>query len=424
MLAAHVLEFAIRPDGWIHHVEGGFDVPRGPVGVLAYLVFVPAFWLMPARGRVPYIVLSALFLTLATVGPAFMLTLAALAAVGFLVVRAFANQRLYWLGWALLVGGYAALLLHPQPAWLPPVREPLYFYVHWAGIGYLFLKTLHVFQDVSRGKLRPPRSGEWLAYALFAPSLRMGPLYRYGEFTGQLNGDLRKHRDLGAAGLRIFSGLARLGLLGVLIDKVPIDVLFDDPGRLSTGRFVASIYLAPLSFFLWISGYTELGVGIGRAMGFVVPENFNYPWFSVNIGEFWQRWHITLGAWLREYVFNALIRRRWHFFWGFTITFLLCGLWHGPRWCYIIWGTAQGVGLAVLRLWSQYWKRQQTRGTPLHRRLAAAGLVNSRFSAALAWLLTFHYEIVTIMIGMDLNHAGRRVGERALRLLWGAWTTA
>jgi D-alanyl-lipoteichoic acid acyltransferase DltB (MBOAT superfamily) len=171
ILAKTAIEFAIRPEGWIHSVQGGFDVPRGPVGVLFYLVFVPLFWIVPRRLRAQYLVISSLLLTVATVGPAFTVTLAALAVGGFVVVRLLAKGRSYWAGLALLVGGYSSLILHPQPAWLPPVKDPLFFYVHWAGIGYLFLRTVHVLNDVSRLKLAPPRLGEWLSYLLFAPTL-------------------------------------------------------------------------------------------------------------------------------------------------------------------------------------------------------------------------------------------------------------
>lgn len=417
ILAKTAIEFAIKPEGWIHSIQGGFDVPRGPVGVLFYIVFIPLFWIVPRPWRACYLAVTSLLLTVATVGPAFTVTLAALALLGYIVIRLSARGPGYWAGLGLLVGGYAVLILHPQPAWLPPVANPLYFYLHWAGIGYLLLKTVHVLNDVSRLKLDMPRFGEWLAYILFAPTLRMGPLYRYGDFLEQLHGDLRERLRFGEGGKRLLSGIIRLAILGVVVDKFPLETLFAEPWRLTTGMFLLGIYIAPLSFFLWLSGYVELSVGMGRLMGFAVPDNFNYPWSSQNIAEFWQRWHITLGAWLRDYVFTPLVRRRWHFFWAFTITFLLCGLWHGSCWCYVIWGTAQGVGLAIVRVWGQYWKRQQTAASPMYRRLAAWKLVGGPISVGLAWLLTFHYEVITIMIGMDIDHAGRMVGARALEIL-------
>jgi len=419
ILADTLIQFAIRPEGWIHSVHGDFDVPRGPVGVLFYLVFVPLFWIVPRRWRAHYLTVTSLMLTVATVGPAFTITLAVLAVIGWAIIRTLARGQSYWIGLALLVVGYATLILYPQPAWLPPVHEPLYFYVHWAGLGYMFLRTVHVLNDVSRLKLSPPGLTDWLAYLLFAPTLRMGPIFRYRDFVEQMRGELARERRLVAGAGRLLNGMVRLAAVAVLIDKnnFPLDVLFNDPGQLSAGAFIFRIYLAPFSFFLWISGYVELSIGIGRLMGFVVPENFNYPWSSSNIAEFWQRWHITLGAWLRDYVFTPMVRRRWHYFWAFTVTFLLCGLWHGNCWCYVIWGTAQGVGLAVLRVWGQFWKQQHSIGSPLYRRLVALRLVGSPVSTVLAWLLTLHYEVITILIGMDIEHAGLRVAARALELI-------
>lgn len=417
ILAKTAIEFAIRPEGWIHSVQGGFDVPRGPVGVLFYLPFIPLFWIVPKRWRALHLVVTSLLLTLSTVGPAFTMTLIGLALCGFAIVRTLARGQRYWAGLALLVGGYAALIVHPQPGWLPPVADPLYFYVHWAGIGYLFLRTVHVLNEVSRDRLDAPGLNHWLAYLLFAPTLRMGPLYRYPEFIEQMETEPGQNRQLAAGAKRLLSGVIRLAAVGVLIDWFPFDVFFTEPWKLSDGQFLLRLYLAPFSFFLWISGYVELSVGLGRLMGFKVPENFNYPWSAVNVAEFWQRWHITLGTWLREYIFTPMVRRRWHFFWAFTFTFLMCGLWHGNRWCYVIWGTAQGVGLAVLRVWGQYWKRQAAAQSPLYRRLAAWRLVGTPFNSVLAWLFTLHFEVVTIMIGMDLTHAGRLVGLRALRMV-------
>ncbi len=428
MVLASLVEFDFSPAGWIHLYQGGFDVLRGPIGVLLYLAFVPGYWLVPRSRRVAYLIATSLLLGLATVGPAYALLIAALPAVGLAVVRHLSRGRAYWAGAGLLTAGYAWLMVWPQPGFLPPVHrlahgleitEPLHFYLHWAGLGYLYLRTMHVLIEVRRGRMQPPPSGEWYAYLIFAPTLRMGPLYRFGKFREQLDNEFQPHRDLPAAGLRIATGLVRLAILGVLVDKFPPEVLFNEPWKFSSPRYIAAVYLAPISFFLWMSGYMDLAVGVGRAMGFTVPENFNWPWRAVNVAEFWQRWHITLSEWLRDYVFTPLVRLGWHFFFAFTLTFLLCGLWHGPAWCYIIWGGAQGVALAVVRSWSQYWKRQARTHTPLFQTLQRWRLIESPLNTAASWLLLVHFEIITIMIGMDYDHAGRHTFARLWTMLTG-----
>jgi alginate O-acetyltransferase complex protein AlgI len=421
LLIARIHHFNIRPEGWIHWFPtgpGSFDVPRGPLGVMCYLALVPLFWIVPRRWRATYLIVSSLLLALATVGPAFAITIAATAVASYIVIRTCANPRRYWLGVGLAVAAYVCLLARPQPPWLPPLAGSVtvYFYLHWAGLAYLFLRTLHVLNDVTRHKIAPPRPGDFLAYLLFAPSLRMGPIQRYSEFHEQMRGDLAEHRRLGYATVRMGTGILRLFVLSILVVRFPAQALFDDPWQFSVGRYALGLYLAPMYFYLWMSGYVDLSIGVARAMGFVVPENFNYPWTSINIAEFWQRWHITLGSWLRDYIFTPLVRRRWHYFWAFVITFTLCGAWHGG-WCWTLSGAAQGVGLGVMRFWSQTWKRQKARQTSLYRALARVGLVGTAFNSFLAWLVTFHYEVACFLIIMDLNHSGALVGRRFLELL-------
>ena len=419
MTLTTTVELAFRADGWIHVIQDGYDVVRGPLGVLLYLAFVPLYGLVPRAYRSLFLILTSLLLGLATLGHGYVLTLAGLVLIGLGVVRWLATPARHLVGVGVLVAWFAALLLYPQPGWLPPVGKPelLYFYLHWAGIAYLFLKTLHVLADVKAGRMPQPKARDFLAYLLFAPTLRMGPIYRYKEFAGQLEGDPREYRSIRIALGRLVAGLLKLGIMAAVLDRFPLDTFFDEPWTLSGHQLLAGIYIAPLAFYLWLSGYIDLSVAVGRAMGFAVPENFNYPWRATNISEFWQRWHITLGSWLQDYIFTPLVRRRWHFFVSFTLTFLVCGLWHAPKPCYIIWGTAQGIGLGVRRSWLQYWKRQQRTATPLYRRLERFRLVRSPVPVILGWLITFHYEIVTIMIGMDFHHAGKLVFRRLVELV-------
>lgn len=419
MILAKIHHWDIRPEGWIHWFQGGFDVPRGPLGVMCYLVFVPLFWLVPRRWRATYLVATSLLVTVATVGPVFTISLAALALGSFAVIRVWGTPRRHPLAIGVLFAAYGGMIYCPQPPWLPPVHgEQIYFYLHWAGIAYLLLRTLHVLSDVTRRKTAPPSLQSWLAYCLFAPAVRMGPIHRYDDFTKQLDGDLSEHRQLGYGVSRMFSGIIRLIILGILLDKFPLQQLFQTTWQLPVHRFVLGIYLAPMCSYLWISGYAELSIGVARCMGIVLPENFNYPWISVNIAEFWQRWHITLGAWLRDYIFNPLVRRRWHYFWAFIITFTFCGVWHGG-WSWTIAGAAQGFGLGVMRLWAQTWKHQKNRQTSLYRGLARLGLVETGLNSFLSWLLTFHYEIACFMVVMDVSYSGKYVGLRLIEMLTG-----
>ncbi len=419
ILAKTAIEFSVQPGGLIHIVQDGVDLARGPVGVLFYLALVVPFWITPQRWRALYLTASSLLLALVTVGHAFTATIAVLAVVGFVLIRTMATARGYMPAVTVLIAGYAALLLWPQPYWLPAVADPLYFYLHWAGIGYMFLRTLHVLNDRVNHRIGPPAFSDWLAYILFAPCLRMGPIYRYDDFHEQLHGNLAADRQLGAAAARIVGGLFRLGLLGVLVHRFPLNRFFNEPETFSTAEFLLCIYLTPMSIYLWISGYVDLAVGIGRAMGMRVPENFNYPWLSLNLPEFWRRWHITLGLWLKDYIYKPLRRREWSFGWAVMATFVFCGIWHAPLWCYILWGASQGVGMVICRVWQQFWQRQRAEQTQLFTCVLGLRLVDTPVSTLLAWLVTYNYVIATIVMVMDIDHAGRLVGLHFCRLMAG-----
>lgn len=422
-----VFDLLQHGDGWLHLVRDGHDLARGPLGLMLYLPLALLTPAVPHNIRSAYLIGTSLLLAFVTLGPGYALTLVTLGVLGAATVRLCGTPGRYRLGVVGLLAVNAALLFEPQPPWLPPVNrppldEPLYFYIHWAGIGYLFLRTLHVLIDVGTGRLIRPAASEFFAYLLFAPTLRMGPIYRFPEFAAQLRSDLAATRAAGPAATRFATGLLRLGVMAALLGRFPPAQLFADRETvfaLPAAEFIARLYVAPLSIYLWISGYVDLAVGMGRLMGFTVPENFCYPWRSTSIAEFWRRWHLTLGSWLRDYVYIPLGGNRRHVAFNYLVTFLVCGLWHGTYWSYIFWGLSQGAGLAIRREWVLAWERQREAGTPLYTRLRRWRLVASPLNAGIGWLLTCHYQLLTIAWFMDEKHAGRFIGERLLSLVFG-----
>jgi D-alanyl-lipoteichoic acid acyltransferase DltB (MBOAT superfamily) len=398
------VDWAFQPDGFLHLVLPGregqpaHDILQGPLGVLLYLALVPLYYQVGRAQRLWFLCASSVLLAILTLGIGYTLTFAALAGLGLLCIRR--TTRRPAVGIAILSVVYALLILFPQPAWLPRVEHPLYFYLHWAGLGYLFLKTVHVLVDVSRGDYPPPTAEGFLAYLFFAPTMRMGPIYRYWEFIEQATADPRETRDFGAAAIRIILGLVRLGVMIALLERFPIEPMYAAPETLSDLQFLGTLYAAPLAIYLWISGYVDIAVGVGHTLGYKVPENFNYPWKSRSLAEFWRRWHLTLGAWLREYIYIPLGGNRRHVTVNYFVTFLFCGLWHGTYLSYVLWGISQGLGLGIGRLWNLYWRDQRDRRTPMYRKLARMGLVGSRTNRVLCWLATFHYQIFTIALFM------------------------
>jgi len=270
--------------------------------------------------------------------------------------------------------------------------------------------------DVSKKQLAMPKYGDFLAYLLFAPTLRMGPIYRFPDFQQQLHDGPAQHRRIGAGLFRIACGLFRFGVILVLYKNGRIERLAKNPASLSDSQFVIAIYVMAINMYFWVSGYADCSIGIGHILGFKIPENFNYPWRSTSVAEFWRRWHLTLGSWLREYIYIPLGGNRRHVTLNYLITFLLCGLWHGLYLSYVAWGLSQGIALAVGRIWKQFWTRQAEQQTPIYRTLDRIKLVNSPSTIGVAWLLTYNYQILTITLFLDEK---RQIIERIRRLLAG-----
>ena len=186
----------------------------------------------------------------------------------------------------------------------------------------------------------------------------------------------------------------------VLMDKLPHRHLFEEGPPLAPVDLLLHLYSLVMAFYLWMSAYTDLSIAVGRVLGFTIPDNFNYPWRATTIDDFWRRWHITLGDWLKDYIFTPMVRHRWHYFWAFVVTFLVCGIWHGAYVSFVLWGLSQGVGLGVRRWWSQVWKRQKKADSALYRRLRAWRLIESPVNVALCWLFTVHYQVLTMNVAL------------------------
>jgi len=185
-----------------------------------------------------------------------------------------------------------------------------------------------------------------ISYVLFFPKVVAGPIIKYQSFANQINALQPSQKD-------VVSGLGRIltgGIKSVFIAN-PLGVFAaaafnrthpDLAPSLAWLSLVASL----LQIYFDFSAYTDIAIGLGKMIGIRLPENFNYPFISQSISEYWRRWHMTLIAWLREYVFYQLERRRLKIAGqqiNLLVVFLLTGLWHGPTLNYILWGLLQGL---------------------------------------------------------------------------------
>jgi alginate O-acetyltransferase complex protein AlgI len=189
-------------------------------------------------------------------------------------------------------------------------------------------------------------------FAGFFPQLIAGPIVRPNEFIPQL-ASLRRFEagrflhglDLIAIGL--FKKVVIADQLAPFVDKV-----FTAPDGLGSGTLLLGIYAYTAQIYCDFSGYTDIGRGCAYCLGFELPRNFRAPYLSVNLTDFWRRWHITLSHWLRDYLYIPLGGNRKgpiSTYWNLLVTMGLGGLWHGASWTFVIWGLLHGFGLAATR---------------------------------------------------------------------------
>ncbi len=256
------------------------------------------------------------------------------------------------------------------------------------GMAYYSLRLIHYLLESYKGKLRAHSFGDYLCYQFFPSALLVGPLHRFDEFLR----DLRRRRwepMLFSRGLeRILYGLAKLIVIGNYLIGVKLAVALAVPLE-AVG--LAGDYLRALVFWLKLyilfSGYSDLAVGFGLLMGFHLRENFNWPFLSHNIAEFWRRWHMSLSSWCRDYVFTAAFALTRNRLAAVLAAMVVLGLWHELSLRYLLWGAYHGLGIACYRWFSQRASRLALPvGTASMRRRVLLGVWRV---AAIA--LTFHF---------------------------------
>lgn len=214
------------------------------------------------------------------------------------------------------------------------------------GISFYTFQILSYVVDVYRGDVPAQKSFLKLgAYIAMFPQLIAGPIVRYSEIAPELDCRRASTQDISEGACRFVIGLSKKVLLAnVLYGLVTAFAQTAEPS-------VLYFWLYALAFTLQIyfdfSGYSDMAIGLGRIFGFHFSENFNYPYLSASITEFWRRWHISLGSWFRDYVYiplggNRVSRGKW--LRNILLVWMLTGLWHGASWNFVLWG----LGFAVL----------------------------------------------------------------------------
>ncbi|EMG32846.1 D-alanyl-lipoteichoic acid biosynthesis protein DltB [Streptococcus oralis] len=263
------------------------------------------------------------------------------------------------------------------------------------GISYMSFKTIQIMLEISDGLIKEKISvKDYLQFLLFFPTVSAGPIDRSRRFLKEINEVMPRKEYLELAG----DGVYRI-VLGLLYKVVLSTYVYQMLLALNnTGTVVYSIkymYLYTLYLFFDFAGYSLMAVGSSNILGIQTPMNFNKPFLSVDIKDFWTRWHITLSTWLRDFVFSRVlmqvIRKKWfknrlhNATYAYMVNMLVMGFWHGLSVSYIVYGFYHGVlmaGFEVYQKKSNFYKKNK----------------NKNWYKLLSWFVTMHLVMVGFFI--------------------------
>ena len=370
---------------------------------LALVVVV--YWLTVRFRLSPLgVILGASLLFYATWNPLYCLALASTAAVDYAVTRALGRTaepgRRKLLVTASLTYDLSLLAVFKYfnffadslhgigGAW--GIGEAPFRLLFAAGISFYTFQSLSCVIDVYRRDAEPPRSYvEYLTFVAFFPTLLAGPITRAETLLPQLRSPaaaLDAERG-GRALFLIALGFVKKAIIADYLAMNLVDRVFDLPGMYSSLEVLTGVYGYAVQIYCDFSGYSDIAIGSALLLGIGLKDNFNSPYRSADLAEFWRRWHISLSTWLRDYLFFSLPGKRPGTIFPYlnlVITFTLGGLWHGAGWTFIIWGLMQGLGLAFMRFLQVRGPRGKRPPKPAWR--TVLGIVLTFHFVAASWI--------------------------------------
>ncbi|NER19947.1 MAG: MBOAT family protein [Symploca sp. SIO1C2] len=235
------------------------------------------------------------------------------------------------------------------------------------GISFFTFECIAYLIDVYRGAPATRQLLQFTAYKLYFPKLISGPITRYHQFTGGLKNIQFPTLERITEGLWLITcGAVKKSLVGDRLG-ILVDLSFGNLERAGSGDLWLAIFAYGLQLYLDFSGYVDMARGSALLMGINLPENFDFPYFSTSIADFWRRWHITLGDWIRNYLYFPLGGSRKGLArtcLNLLIVMLITGIWHGAAWGFVVWGGLHGLALIIHRLtdaianrlnWVKWW---------------------------------------------------------------------
>ena len=222
------------------------------------------------------------------------------------------------------------------------------------GISFFTFQSITYVVDTYRNVHKPmERLTDYMLYILMFPQLIAGPIVRYCDIADEIRHREQNWPEILQGFYRFVIGLCKKILIADVIGRQVDILLAGDLLTMGTGTAWITIIAYSMQIYFDFSGYSDMAIGLGKIMGFHFPENFDNPYNSASIHEFWKRWHITLGTFMRNYLYiplggNRCSKQRMYF--NLWIVFLLSGLWHGASWNYVLWGAYHGFWLILERV--------------------------------------------------------------------------
>ncbi len=220
------------------------------------------------------------------------------------------------------------------------------------GISFIIFEVMSYTIDIYRRENKAVSFFDLALLVAFFPHLIAGPILKPMQFLPQLQREIVIRRENIQWGLQLF--LVGLTKKVLVADRMAlfVDPVFQNPSAYDSLTVWLAVFAYAIQIYCDFSGYSDMAIGSAKMMGFDIPMNFNFPYISRNITEFWRRWHISLSSWLRDYLYISLGGNRYgqiRTYINLMLVMLLGGLWHGASWNFVVWGGLHGVGLAVHR---------------------------------------------------------------------------
>lgn len=248
------------------------------------------------------------------------------------------------------------------------------------GISFFTFQTISYIVDVYRKDIKPCENIiDFAFYLSYFPQLVAGPIVRASDFIAQIHQKITFRREqMGEGMFLIMKGLVKKAIIADYMAQY-VDIVYANPQGYSGFENLMAMYAYTLQIYCDFSGYSDMAIGLALLMGFKLIDNFRSPYNSLDITEFWRRWHISLSTWLRDYIYipmggNRKGEEKQYLF--LFLTMLIGGLWHGADWKFVFWGAMHGVGLFAHKVFSRTAKELEW---------------NQSVLKPLGWLLTFHF---------------------------------